>query len=83
MAAPTAPKIKLGILATLFGLAILAMYAFVSYLKDPAATDGCLAEYESCRASAEGLTGAVDCGIELYHCRALGEHTHESEVTDP
>jgi len=82
MAVPTSPKVKLAVLASLFGLAILVVYAFVSYLKDPEATDGCLAEYETCRASAEGFTGAVDCSIELYHCRALGEHTHVSEETD-
>lgn len=83
MAVPTSPKVKLAVVASLFGLAILVVYAFVAYLKDPGATDGCLAEYEACRASAEGFTGAVDCGIELYHCRALGEHTHASGLVGP
>lgn len=83
MAVPTSPKVKLAVLAAFFALAILVAYAFVAYLKDPAATDGCLAEYEACRTTAEGFTGAVDCGIELYHCRTLGEHTHASETPDP
>ena len=77
------PKVKLAVVAALFGLAILVVYAFVAYLKDPEATDGCLSEYEACNATAEGLTGALDCGIELYHCRALGEHAHDSDVPVP
>jgi hypothetical protein len=82
MAVPISPKVKLAVVAFLFGLAILVVYTFVTYLKDPEATDGCLAEYEACRATAEGFLGAADCGIELYHCRALGEHTHEPEDPD-
>ena len=83
MAIPTSPKVRLVVVASLFGLAFLVAYAFVAYLKDPQATDGCLAEYEVCNARAEGLTGVLDCGIELYHCRALGEHAHDSGIPVP
>jgi hypothetical protein len=82
MALPTSPKVRLVVIASLFGLTFIVAYAFVAYLKDPQATDGCLAEYEACRYKAEGLTGAADCGIELYHCRALGEHAQGIEDTD-
>jgi hypothetical protein len=74
MAVPLSPKAKLAMLAAMFGVLFLAAYFFVAYLKDPEATDGCLAEYDACRGAGSGLTDALDCGIELYHCRALGEH---------
>ena len=83
MAVPTSPRVKLAVVSVLFGFAILVVYSFVAYLKDPTAADGCLAEYEGCRSTAEGFTGALDCGIELYHCRAIGEHSHASGVPDP
>jgi hypothetical protein len=82
MAVPTSPKVKLAVVASILGFALLVVYLFVAYLKNPEATDGCLAEYEACRATAEGFTGAADCGIELYHCRALGEHSHAPDDPD-
>jgi hypothetical protein len=83
MAVPISPKAKLAVLSVILGLALLAVYAFFAYLTDPEATDGCLVEYEECRAVAAGLTGALDCGIELYHCRVLGEHVHSENGTHP
>jgi hypothetical protein len=77
------PKAKLAVLSALLGLACFAVYAFIAYLKDPEATDGCLAEYEACRVVAAGLTDALDCGIELYHCRALGEHVDSGNRSHP
>jgi hypothetical protein len=74
MTVPFSPKAKLAVLAATLTVLSLAAYSFVAYLKDPDATDGCLAEYDACRGAGSGLTDALDCGIELYHCRALGEH---------
>lgn len=58
------------------GLAVVvvATSLFVAYLADPSAGDGCLEEWRACVAGAEGLAEEADCGVELYHCRVLGEH---------
>ena len=38
--------------------------------------DVCTAEYDRCADTGTGIVGAIDCRIEVYHCRAFGEFTH-------
>ena len=78
MVASISPKAQLALLAALFGLVLIAVYAFVAHLTDPEATDGCLSEHDLCRSAAAGWLDVADCGIALYHCRILGVHAESA-----
>ena len=64
------------------GLAIATMALAVTLfwgLSGPIAGEACAVGFESCRAAAGGFLDAVDCRIEMLHCRAHGpEHWLDS-----
>lgn len=67
-----------GVVAGLVVLAVVVLWG----LSSPVIDDDCVSGYARCRAAAEGVSGAVDCRLEMLHCRAWGPE-HWSEVLPP
>jgi len=38
--------------------------------------DRCSEEYARCVSAGDGMLGALDCRVEVYHCRSFGRFTH-------
>ena len=66
------------VLLSVAGVAALAVVIFI-VASSPRGDDPCEPGFEACMAAAGGAIGAVECRIEMLHCRSQGpEHWSET-----